>query len=80
MGDDFITIAEAIEISGLHVNTLMRLLRQGVIRGYKTKWNGRRRWMVSVRSLRQYTDPYEGFLLDMPGPKIFLEKVDDEED
>ena len=80
MGDDFITIEEAAEISGLHKTTLGRLLRRGVIRGYKMVWKDRMRWMVSVRSLRQYTDPIEGFLLDLPGPKIFLRKVEEDDE
>jgi excisionase family DNA binding protein len=79
MGDDFITLDEAAEASGLHQNTLRRLLRQGAIRGYKMKWRGRSRWLVSVRSLRKYADPFNGFLLDLPGPKIFLRRVEDDE-
>ena len=80
MGDDFVTLDEAAELSGLHRNTLMRLLRQGVLRGYKTVWQGRMRWLVSVRSLRQYADPIEGFLLDLPGPKLFLRRIKDDDE
>jgi excisionase family DNA binding protein len=80
MGDDFVTLAEAAALSGLHKNTLKRLLRQGVLRGYKMVWEGRMRWLVSVRSLRQYTDPIEGFLLDLPGPKLFLRRVEEDDD
>ena len=80
MGDDFVTLDEAVEISGLHRNTLLRLLRQGVIRGHKMVWKDRLRWMVSIRSLRHYSDPTEGFLLDLPGPKLFLRKVEDEDE
>ena len=79
MGDDFIPLDQAAALSGLHKNTLKRLLRQGEIRGYKAVWEGRRRWMVSVRSLRHYSDPIEGFLLDLPGPKLFLRKVEGED-
>jgi hypothetical protein len=36
--------------------------------------------MVSVASLKQYTDPVYGFLLDLPGPKLFLRRMDEEDD
>jgi hypothetical protein len=32
-----------------------------------------------VRSLRRYTDPIDGFLLDLPGPKLFLRRVEGED-
>jgi len=82
MGTDYITLDEAAEQSGLHPNTLRRLLREGVIRGFKTAHEGKQRWLVSVASLKQYTDPVYGFLLDLPGPKLFLRRVEeaDEED
>ncbi len=76
MSDDYMTIEEAAQISGLHPNTLRRLLRQGEIRGYKDGW----RWMVSASSLRQYTDPVHGFLLELPGPKMFLTRRDEGDD
>jgi len=28
----------------------------------------------------QYTDPVYGFLLDLPGPKLFLRRMDDEDE
>lgn len=71
---DFIPLETAAEISGLHPNSLKRLLRQGVIRGFKATVGGRQRWLVSVASLRQYTDPMTGWLLDQPGPKLFLRR------
>ena len=67
----------------LHPNTLRRLLREGVIWGYKAAEHGKMRWLVSVISLKQYTNPFHGFLLDLPGPKLFLrrrDEVDDETD
>jgi hypothetical protein len=82
VGDDYIPLDEAARWSGLHENTLRRLLREGIVRGYKTSEGGKQHWMVSVESLREYTDPFYGFLLDMPGPKLFLRRRDegDEED
>jgi hypothetical protein len=77
--NDYIPLEEAAQRSGLHANTLKRLLRRGVIRGYKGRHAGRSRWLVSVISLRQYTDPVNGFLLDLPGPKLFLRKFDEPE-
>jgi len=79
MSADFISIEEAAERSGLHPNTLRRLLREGVIRGYKAAQAGKVRWLVSARSLKDYADPLYGFLLDLPGPKLFLKKLDEEE-
>mgnify|MGYP002397819591 CR=1 FL=1 len=77
---DFITLEEAARRSGLHPNSLKRLLRQGALRGFKTAHAGRRRWLVSVASLRQYTDPLTGWLLDLPGPKLFLRRAEEPED
>ena len=68
MGDDYISLDEAARRSGLHPNTLRRLLRSGEIRGYKSGW----RWMVSAASVGEYSDPVHGFLLELPGPKIYL--------
>jgi hypothetical protein len=80
VADDYITLEEAALLSGLHLGSLKRLLRSGQLRGYKQSFNGRKRWMVSVRSLRQYTDPYNGYLLDLPGPKLYLRRVDDDDE
>ncbi len=77
MGEEFIPLDEAAQRSGLHVNTLRRLLREGALRGYKTREQGKQRWMVSVLSLKQYTDPFHGFLLERPGPKLFLRRQDE---
>jgi len=74
MGNDYIPLEEAAQRSGLHPNTLRRLLRKGEIHGYKASYGGKRHWLVSVASLKHYTDPVIGFLLDLPGPKIFLRK------
>ena len=73
---DYITLKEAAKRSGLHENSLRRLLRSGEIDGYKRGWS----WMVSVRSLDNYTDPVEGFLLELPGPKLFLTRREDKEE
>lgn len=73
MGDDYISVEEAARRSGLHENTVRRLLRSGEITGYKDSW----RWLVSVRSLRHYTNPVNGFLLELPGPKLFLTRRDE---
>lgn len=75
VSSDYITIEEAAQRSGLHSNTIARLLRRGVLHGYKSNEAGRSKWLVSVYSLRHYTDPINGFLLDMPGPKLFLSKL-----
>ena len=72
MPNDYVSITEAAEHSGLHPNSLRRLLRQGEISGYKSSIEGKSRWRVSVSSLRRYTDPVDGLLLDRPGPKKFL--------
>lgn len=73
MEPGFVQLEEASSKSGLHPNTLRRLLRRGTITGYKTSRYGERcRWMVSVRSLQAYADPVYGMALDQPGPKIFL--------
>ena len=72
---DYITLKDAAKRSGLHENSLRRLLRSGEIDGYKKG----RTWMVSVRSLDNYADPVTGFLLELPGPKLFLTKRDQSE-
>jgi hypothetical protein len=77
VGNDYVPLDEAVRLSGLHKDSLERLLRRGVIDGFKATYNGRRRWLVSVRSLRQYTDPFNGFLLELPGPKLFLRRLDE---
>jgi excisionase family DNA binding protein len=83
MSEDYVSLEEAARRSGLHLNTLRRLLREGVIRGYKARHEGRYGWWVSAMSLRQYTDPFHGFLLELTGPKLFLrrqgERRDDDE-
>lgn len=56
MIDDYISLETAIQVSGLHANTLRRLLRTGVVRGRKTVVDGRPRWRVLTESLRQYVE------------------------
>lgn len=70
---DYITLEEAARRSGLHENTLRRLLRAKEVIGYKEG----KYWMVSVRSLDAYTDPIQGFLLELPGPKLYLTRRED---
>lgn len=74
MEPGFVQLEEASSKSGLHPNTLRRLLRLGTIFGYKTSRTEHVRWMVSIRSLAAYTDPVYGIALDHPGPKVFLKK------
>jgi hypothetical protein len=77
--DDLISLDEAVRWSGLHLNTLRRLLRQGVIEGRKARiGEARVRWWVSRRSLRQYMDPDTGFLLDRRGPRLYLRRRDED--
>ncbi len=73
MGDDFIMLEKAAERSGLHPNSIRRLLRRGAT------VDGRVRRIVSVRSLKQYADLVAGFLLELSGPKLFLKKRGDGE-
>lgn len=80
MGTGYLVLEDAARQSGLHPNSLRRLLRQGVILGYKAKFDGRQRWLVSAASLKHYTDPVVGFLLDLPGPKMYLVKTTAEAD
>ncbi len=80
MSHDFISIDEAAQRSGLHTNTIKRLLRTGAILGYKATVQGRSRWLVSVASLWKYADPVDGFLLDMPGPKLYLRRLDENDE
>ncbi len=80
MGSDYIDLKEAARRSGLHRKTIQRLLRDGVLEGYKTSEGGSRRWLVSVASLRRYSDPWVGYLLDLPGPKLFLRRLDGNDD
>lgn len=77
VSSDYISLEEALQRSGLHPDTLRRLLRTGEIEGFKAVVRGRRRWMVSVRSLKNYSDPVYGFLLNLPGPKLFLRRLDE---
>ena len=79
VANDYITIEEAARRSGLHMTTIARLLRRGVLRGFKATSGKRHKWMVSVLSLRQYTDPINGFMLDQPGPRLFLSKLYDDD-
>jgi excisionase family DNA binding protein len=80
VGSDYIDLKEAARRCGLHHKTIQRLLRDGVLDGYKTSEGGRMRWLVSVASLRLYTNPWTGHLLDLPGPKLFLRRLDGEDE
>lgn len=72
--DRYIPLDEAERRCGLSQGSLKRLLRQGVLDGYKAACRGKSRWLVSVASLTRYTHPEYGFLLDLPGPKLFLKR------
>ena len=80
MSRDYLTLKQAAALSGLHVKTLMRLVRTGKLDGHKATVDGVRRWYLSAKSLRDYTDPLRGYLLDLPGPKLYLRRVNDEEE
>jgi hypothetical protein len=77
VGDDYVSIEEAARLSGLHINSIRRLLRKGSLYGYKATEGKSRRWMISIQSLRRYTDPQTGFLLELPGPKLYLTRRDE---
>lgn len=79
MNDEFLRLEEAARQSGLHANTLRRLLREGTLHGYKAVHRGKQCWWVSAASLKRYTNPRSGFLLDLPGPKLFLKRRDEED-
>jgi hypothetical protein len=78
MSDEFVRLEEASRRSGLHPNTLRRLLREGALYGYKAVHHGKQCWWVSAQSLKRYTNPLSGFLLDLPGPKRFLKRREEE--
>ena len=80
VGTEYLTLKQAAQRSGLHVKTLTRLMRTGKLEGHKANVDGYWRWYVSADSLSDYTDPYLGFLLDLPGPKLYLRRVNDEEE
>ena len=77
---DYLTLKQAAQLSGLHVKTLARLVRTGKLDGHKANYDGRLCWYVSAESLSEYSDPFWGFLLDMPGPKLYLRRLNDEEE
>ncbi len=80
MSDEYLTLDEAARRSGLHRHTVQRLVRDGVLWGYKDVVRGRMRWLISARSLRYYCDPINGFLLDLRGPKLYLRRLQDGSD
>ncbi len=80
MRDEYLILEEAARRSGLHSNTIQRLLQQGVLLGHKAVVRGRLRWLVSARALRAYCDPINGFLLDLRGPKLYLRRLTDSQD
>jgi excisionase family DNA binding protein len=77
---DYLTLEQAAQLSGLHVKTLARLVRTGKLDGHKANYDGRLRWYISAETLSEYTDPFWGFLLDMPGPKLYLRRLNDEDE
>ena len=79
MGEEYVRLEEAARRSGLHSNTLRRLLREGILHGYKAAYQGKQCWWVSAASLKRYTNPLSGFLLDLPGPKIFLKRREEKD-
>lgn len=72
MIDAYISIEAAAQLSGLHPNTLRRLLRERVVRGRKLVVAGKRRWTVSAESLRDYLAPSLRFAAIQPAPKLRL--------
>lgn len=80
MGGEYISIEEAAARSGLHPNTIQRLLRQGKLEGFKEHHGGQFRWLVAVWSLDSYTNPWNGFLMDRPGPKPYLRRQDEKDE
>jgi excisionase family DNA binding protein len=80
VGGDYISIGEAAARSGLHRNTIQRLLRQGKLLGFKEHHGGQFRWLVSVQSLDSYSNPWNGFLMDRPGPKPYLRRQDEKDE
>jgi Helix-turn-helix domain len=80
VGNDYLSIEDAAARSGLHPNTIQRLLRQGKLEGFKEHHAGKLRWFVWVRSLDTYTNPWTGFLMDRPGPKIYLRRRDEDKE
>jgi hypothetical protein len=66
--------------SGLHSQIIQRLLSEGVLDGYEASVGGSMRWVVLVNSLRSYTDPWVGHLRDLPGPKLYLRRLDEDDE
>ena len=79
MGDgEFVAIERAALESGLHPESIKRLLRQGRLEGYKARVRGHQRWLVSRASLRAYVEEVQTFASDRPGPRMFLKRRDEE--
>jgi hypothetical protein len=72
-----VVLEEALRLSGLHVDTLTRLLRAGTIKGQKAKHNHRLRWFVSLASLQAYLNEENLFLSSRTGPKMHLRRITD---
>ena len=72
VGDKFIEIDEAVRVSGMHAVTLKRLMRSGELKGHKAVVDGRRRWVISERSLKAYANGSTGFFMELSGSKISL--------
>jgi hypothetical protein len=75
---DYVGVEEAARLSGLHPNSIRRLLRAGRLSGRKGRWRGRTCWMVSRRSLREYVQTALTFASDRRGPRMFLKRWRDE--
>jgi hypothetical protein len=71
---DYVVVEAAARESGLHPNSIKRLLRQGRLAGYKARLRGKHRWLVSRASLRAYVEHVQTFASDRPGPRVFLRK------
>lgn len=77
MNDDYISLEAAVATSGLHPNTLRRLLREGIVRGRKTVIGGRPHWRVLNDSLRQYLAGAQVYWSERRGPRLKLRRLSD---
>ena len=75
--DGYVVLEEALRLSGLHADTLTRLLRTGMIKGKKAVYQRRLRWFVSVASLSAYLNEENVFMSARTGPKMHLRRITD---